>query len=154
MSYNLSSKLSYNFGTVSASKLVPDTVEVNVASITTDTYTMAPVDAGCVFVLNKTSGSTVTLPPLASSEGFTATILVGATAASHVIVSPTASKIVGSVVDCGTSGNHAIITPRTSMTVGSSGTRSVVGDQLRIICDGTHYYLNGQVVSSGSIIFA
>jgi len=152
MSYHLSSKLGYNFGSLSVSKLIPDTVEVNIASITTDTYTMASVDAGCVFVLNKPSGSTVTLPPLA--EGFSATILVGATAASHVIVSPTASKIVGSVVDCGTSGNLAIISPRTSMTVGNSSTSSVVGDQFRVICDGTRYYLNGQVVSSGSVAFA
>ena len=138
----------HSFGTAVVGSLIAQTSTLNVETITVNSYIANGDDSGSVFVLGHTSGTTFTLPPVATSEGFNVEVFVGRTAASHVIVAPTTTIVGG--LSTPTAGS-VIITPKTSISIGST---ALVGDRYRFICDGTRYYLSGLSGTTGSFTIA
>ena len=133
-----SEKLSFNFGTVSTNKLIAESTETKIVSLTTTSYTSGNSDAGKTFIMNHTSGTAIILP--SPTSGYNATFIVGVTAPAHVITSPSTS-IWGTVAfGNGTQGSLGVTVAQTNI---HTTTGSVIGDSFTLVSDGSKYYLRG-----------
>lgn len=107
--------------------------------------------SGSLIVLNRTSGSTLTMPTAVA--GLDVSVVVGVTAANHSVVVPTGA-LKGSV-PWGTFDSVAtaqVTTGGSSVTFHTAGSRA--GDRIRLTCDGTRVFLTGAVSRFDALTFA
>ena len=98
---------------------------------------LGPQNSGLLVALNSTSGSANSLPY--PTLGATFEFVVNSTSSAHSIVAPLAC-IVGSLSNSTSGPLSANATPKTVITSGVLGN---VGDRVRLISDGTYFYMSG-----------
>ena len=103
--------------------------------------------SGDLIVLNSTSGSSIFLPKPEAGGNFH--FIVNATSAAHVITASTSGIIAGSFVNSSV-GSVGITTLKTSIT-NSGGS---IGDSIKLVSDGTYWYMSGLCNNVNSIVLA
>jgi len=117
----------------------------------TAAVTLKTSDSGKVFTLGSAGGFTVTLPAAASATGWTARFYVKvAPTTAYIIAGGTADLMVGTV-HSSTGGNADSETTAGADQVNFVADTSLIGDRVDIVCDGTHYYVQGFCDADGGI---
>jgi len=115
----------------------------NYAQDLTEASTLASGDSGKIFYLNSATEFTTTLPACSGNAGFSVTFIVKAapSGANYVISSASSSDyILGSVVD----GAGTVDTSDgTDTNVNFINGQAVVGDWVKLTCDGSSWYIVG-----------
>ena len=108
----------------------------------TATSTLSLADSGKVFMLNDATEFATTLPA-PSNKGWEGTFVVKAAplGANYTIVTPSGA-ILGSV-SAGAADDVADTSDGSDTTISFVGGSSVAGDYIKIVSDGTNYYIVG-----------
>jgi len=108
----------------------------------TATSTLSLADSGKVFMLNHATEFATTLPA-PSNKGWEGTFVVKAapSGANYTIVTPSGA-ILGSV-SAGAADDVADTSDGSDTTISFVGGSSVAGDYIKIVSDGTNYYIVG-----------
>ena len=119
---------------------------VQVEAVTGAT-TLTAEDSGKVFILKAAAGAQITLPAVATSAGFRFKFVVGlAFATTNWTVLAASNVIEGSVI---VNGSH--VAGVNENTISFVASAESVGDFAELVCDGTHWYVNGSGVTTGAI---
>lgn len=125
----------------------------NVEAVTTANVITA-AESGKTFFLGGTDGFASTLPAAAAGLRFTF-ILATETAMSttaHTIVAPSAI-LEGAIMSAG--GTDIAVDGGTTITIDDQATPTALfGDRVDVICDGTKYYVTGQVRANTAMTVA
>ena len=127
----------------------------------TATASITPADSGKVFFLNSTTEFTTTLPTIADAgAGFNVKFMIKAapSGADYVITENTSSDT--NVII--TNGINELETDTDDDGPGNGGHTTitfvdgvaVAGDWIDVLCDGTNWYVHGQVAADGGITLA
>ena len=128
---------------------VTNDVERQLAQVeaVTGAITLTAEDSGKVFILKAAAGAQITLPAVATSAGFRFKFVVGlAFATTNWTVLAASNVIEGSVLVAG-----AHVAGVNENTISFVASAESVGDFAELVCDGTHWYVNGSGVTTGSI---
>ena len=108
----------------------------------TATSTLSLADSGKVFMLNDATEFATTLPA-PSNKGWEGTFVVKAapSGANYTIVTPSGA-ILGSV-SAGAADDVADTSDGSDTTISFVGGSTVAGDYIKIVSDGTNYYIVG-----------
>ena len=108
----------------------------------TEASTLSSVDSGKVFMLNSATEFATTLPA-PSNTGWEATFIVKAapSGANYTIVAPSGA-ILGSV-SAGAADDVADTSDGSDTTISFIGGSSVAGDYVKLVSDGTNFYIVG-----------
>ena len=108
----------------------------------TEASTLSSADSGKVFMLNSANEFATTLPA-PSNTGWEATFIVKAapSGANYTIVAPSGA-ILGSV-SAGAADDVADTSDGTDTTISFIGGSSVAGDYVKLVSDGTNFYIVG-----------
>jgi hypothetical protein len=108
----------------------------------TEASTLSSADSGKVFMLNSATEFATTLPA-PSNTGWEATFIVKAapSGANYTIVAPSGA-ILGSV-SAGAADDVADTSDGTDTTISFIGGSSVAGDYVKLVSDGTNFYIVG-----------
>ena len=113
----------------------------------TGALTLTAEDSGKVFILKAAAGAQITLPAVATSSGFRFKFVVGlAFATTNWTVLAASNVIEGSVLV-----NGAHVAGVNENTISFVASAESVGDFAELVCDGTHWYVNGSGVTTGAI---
>lgn len=139
---------------------MPNPTQITSLRIPTETLiaakTLLPGDSGKTFMLNLAGGFTVTLPPVAEARnGWNATFVVKTNPTTAYIVTETAASdtnvLTGGVVeretDTADDGPYSAAFTQVNFVANVA----VLGDIIRVVCDGVRYYIDGQVNADGAI---
>ena len=119
---------------------------VQVEAVTGAT-TLTAEDSGKVFILKAAAGAQITLPAVATSSGFRFKFVVGQLFATTNWTVLSASNVIeGSVLV-----NGAHVAGVDENTISFVASAESVGDFAELVCDGTHWYVNGSGVTTGAI---
>jgi hypothetical protein len=119
---------------------------VQVEAVTGAT-TLTAEDSGKVFILKAAAGAQITLPAVATSAGFRFKFVVGQLFATTNWTVLAASNVIdGSVLV-----NGAHVAGVDENTISFVASAESVGDFAELVCDGTHWYVNGSGVTTGAI---
>jgi len=112
--------------------------------------TLTAAQSGGLIRVGGTGPYTVTLPAFASSAGLSYEIVVGSTIASGAITIAAGSAVIQGVITCANATANTIMngTARSNIIL---GTTSVVGDNFRLTCDGTNWFLVGATQLNNSV---
>lgn len=102
---------------------------------------LANADSGKIFMLNSATEFATTLP--APKKGWEGTFIVKAapSGASYTIVTPSGA-ILGSV-SAGAADDVADTSDGSDTTITFVNGQAVAGDYIKLVCDGTNYYIIG-----------
>lgn len=129
------------FGNITVAQ---STLDVNLAGTS---LTLGNSHSGDLIVLNATSGSVLALPSPVAGLNYH---LVVRNTGPHTITAQSAC-IIGSVATAlGSVGSLATGSAKTTI---STTAGSAVGDSLSLTCDGTYYYLKGNVSNNNALKF-
>ena len=113
----------------------------------TGAVTLTAEDSGKVFILKAAAGAQITLPAVATSSGLRFKFVVGlAFATTNWTVLAASNVIEGSVI---VNGSH--VAGVNENTISFVASAESVGDFAELVCDGTHWYVNGSGVTTGAI---
>lgn len=113
----------------------------------TGALTLTAEDSGKVFILKAAAGAQITLPAVATSAGFRFKFVVGQLFATTNWTVLAASNVIdGSVLV-----NGAHVAGVDENTISFVASAESVGDFAELVCDGTHWYVNGSGVTTGAI---
>lgn len=139
---------------------MPNPTQMTSMRVPTETLTAAktllPGDSGKTFLLALAGGFTVTLPPVADAKnGWSATFIVKVNPTTAYIVTETAASdtnvLTGGVVeretDTADDGPYSAAFTQVNFVANTA----VLGDIIRVVCDGVRYYIDGQVNADGAI---
>lgn len=107
----------------------------------TEASSLANADSGKIFFLNSATEFATTLP--APKKGWEGTFIVKAapSGASYTIVTPSGA-ILGSI-SAGAADDVADTSDGSDTTITFADGDAVVGDYVKLVCDGTNYYIIG-----------
>ena len=128
---------------------VTNDVERQLAEVeaVTGAITLTAEDSGKVFILKAAAGAQITLPAVATSAGFRFKFVIGlAFATTNWTVLAASNVIEGSVLVAG-----AHVAGVNENTISFVASAESVGDFAELVCDGTHWYVNGSGVTTGAI---
>ena len=128
---------------------VTNDVERQLAQVeaVTGAITLTAEDSGKVFILKAAGGAQITLPAVATSAGFRFKFVVGQLfATTNWTVLAASNVIEGSVLV-----NGAHVAGVNENTISFVASAESVGDFAELVCDGTHWYVNGSGVTTGAI---
>ena len=128
---------------------VTNDVERQLAQVeaVTGAITLTAEDSGKVFILKAAAGAQITLPAVATSVGFRFKFVVGQLfATTNWTVLAASNVIEGSVLV-----NGAHVAGVNENTISFVASAESVGDFAELVCDGTHWYVNGSGVTTGAI---
>jgi hypothetical protein len=118
----------------------------NVEAVTGAT-TLTAEDSGKVLILKAAAGAEITLPAVATSAGLRFKFVVGlAFATTNWTVKAATNVIEGSVLV-----NGAHVAGVNENTISFVASAEAIGDFAELVCDGTHWYVDGSGVAAGSI---
>jgi len=102
---------------------------------------LANADSGKVFLLNSATEFATTLP--APKKGWEGTFIVKAapSGANYTVVAPSGA-ILGSI-SAGAADDAADTSDGSDTTISFVDGEAVVGDYVKLVCDGTNYYIIG-----------
>jgi len=111
--------------------------------------TLTGEDSGKTFTLNAAAGVAVTLPTVATSQGFKAKFITAAAFATTNFTIVAASNVIqgGAIV------NSVYVPAVNENTISFVATAETIGDVIELECDGTNWYVNGVGALAGSITF-
>ena len=119
-------------------------------------YTVLPGDSGNMFMVNQASAYEISLPNAADAlDGWYADFIVGTVGANDVTISATAGdgdNIHGLGID-GEDGAAQTVTEGTGVDVVTLKSGATKGDRLRLMCDGTSYYVISFAADKAHITF-
>ena len=119
-------------------------------------YTVLPGDSGNMFMVNQASAYDIALPNAADAlDGWYADFIVGTVGATDVTISATAGdgdNIHGLGID-GEDGAAQTVTEGTGVDVVTLKSGATKGDRLRLMCDGTSYYVISFAADKAHITF-
>jgi hypothetical protein len=122
-------------------------------AVISGTLALTASDTGRTFTVGKGAAYTITLPALAAGLQFT--FISGATAANLVAIGTGTAAQAGPTIIFGTwrqLSGVATVSAGTA-TVNFTAT-SVLGDEIRMWCDGTNWYVKGDSFAAAGISFA
>ena len=128
---------------------VSNDVERQIANVeaVTGATTLTAEDSGKVLILKAAAGAQITLPAVATSEGLRFKFIVGQLfATTNWTVLAASNVIEGSVLV-----NGAHVAGVNENTISFVASAESVGDFAELVCDGTHWYVNGSGVTTGAI---
>ena len=115
--------------------------------VLTGATTLTAEDSGKVFLLKAAAGAQITLPAVATSNGFRFKFIVGQLfATSNWTVVAASNVIEGSVI---VAGSH--VAGVAENTISFVNNAEAIGDFAELVCDGAYWYVNGSGVAAGSI---
>ncbi len=118
--------------------------KLNVISVSGGNKVLSMADSGSV-VIPSGGARTITLPAVASANGFNM-ILFSGSAHSHILktASNSDTSLEGSIMHNANAGTptRQEVTGRKQITLTNN---PLVGDVIRVHCDGTNYFINGDV---------
>ena len=121
--------------------------QLAVTEVLTGATTLTAEDSGKVFLLKAAAGAQITLPAVATSNGFRFKFIVGQLfATTNWTVLAASNVIEGSVLVAG-----AHVAGVNENTISFVASAESVGDFAELVSDGTNWYVNGSGVSAGSI---
>ncbi len=123
--------------------------KVQITSLTTST-SLGNSHSGDLIVFSSTSGTTLSLPSPVS--GLQYEFVVGATAASHSIVAPSASIVGNIMIAVGNTNGSSLHTSSATSITTTAG--SAVGDSVKLKCDGTKWFVSGSVNLLNAFVYA
>lgn len=131
----------HNLGSINLSS----DVIVNVINVTSaSTFTVPATESGNIITCSGYTAGTavITIPKLAGAQY---TVVQKSASNPFSIQSPL--PVWGTLICAGTGGNVAV-TGGTKLTFTTNG---IIGDHIRLSCDGTKYYVNGVFGTIGSL---
>lgn len=121
--------------------------QLAVTEVLTGATTLTAEDSGKVFLLKASAGAQITLPAVATSNGFRFKFIVGQLFATTDWTVKAASNVIeGSVLV-----NGAHVAGVNENTISFVASAESVGDFAELVSDGSNWYVNGSGVSAGSI---
>lgn len=121
--------------------------QLAVTEVLTGATTLTAEDSGKVFLLKASAGAQITLPAVATSNGFRFKFIVGqAFATTDWTVKAASNVIEGSVLV-----NGAHVAGVNENTISFVASAEAVGDFVELVSDGANWYVNGSGVAAGSI---
>lgn len=121
--------------------------QLAVTEVLTGATTLTAEDSGKVFLLKAAAGAQITLPAVATSNGFRFKFIVGQLFATTDWTVKAASNVIeGSVIV-----NGAHVAGVDENTISFVASAEAIGDFAELVCDGTNWYVNGSGVAAGSI---
>lgn len=124
----------------------------NVEAIAADT-TLTVEDSGKTFLLDNATGATITLPALATSNGFCAKFVVAAAFATDnwVIDSAEGDNINGSIADMGTT--VAVVVASAEDQINFVASAETIGDWVEVVfdTDNSQILVTGMCAQNGGI---
>ncbi len=123
--------------------------KVQITSLATST-SLGNSQSGDLIVLTATSGTTLSLPSPVS--GLQYEFVVGATAASHSIVAPSAS-IVGNILPATATAGVTMFTGAAKTSIKTTS-GSAVGDSVTLTSNGTSWFVKGSASTFNAFVYA
>lgn len=121
--------------------------QLAVTEVLTGATTLTAEDSGKVFLLKAAAGAQITLPAVATSNGFRFKFIVGQLfATTDWTVKAATNVIEGSVLV-----NGAHVAGVNENTISFVASAEAVGDFVELVSDGANWYVNGSGVAAGSI---
>ena len=121
--------------------------QLAVTEVLTGATTLTSEDSGKVFLLKASAGAQITLPAVATSNGFRFKFIVGQLFATTDWTVKAASNVIeGSVLV-----NGAHVAGVNENTISFVASAEAVGDFVELVSDGANWYVNGSGVAAGSI---
>lgn len=121
--------------------------QLAVTEVLTGATTLTAEDSGKVFLLKAAAGAQITLPAVATSNGFRFKFIVGQLFATTDWTVKAASNVIeGSVLV-----NGAHVAGVNENTISFVASAEAVGDFVELVSDGANWYVNGSGVAAGSI---
>lgn len=121
--------------------------QLAVTEVLTGATTLTAEDSGKVFLLKASAGAQITLPAVATSNGFRFKFIVGQLFATTDWTVKAASNVIeGSVLV-----NGAHVAGVNENTISFVASAEAVGDFVELVSDGANWYVNGSGVAAGSI---
>lgn len=121
--------------------------QLAVTEVLTGATTLTAEDSGKVFLLKAAAGAQITLPAVATSNGFRFKFIVGQSFATTDWTVKAASNVIeGSVLV-----NGAHVAGVNENTISFVASAEAVGDFAELVSDGANWYVNGSGVAAGSI---
>lgn len=121
--------------------------QLAVTEVLTGATTLTAEDSGKVFLLKAAAGAQITLPAVATSNGFRFKFIVGQLfATTNWTVLAASNVIEGSVLVAG-----AHVAGVNENTISFVASAEAVGDFVELVSDGANWYVNGSGVAAGSI---
>jgi len=121
--------------------------QLAVTEVLTGATTLTAEDSGKVFLLKAAAGAQITLPAVATSNGFRFKFIVGQLFATTDWTVKAASNVIeGSVLV-----NGAHVAGVNENTISFVASAEAVGDFVELVSDGANWYVKGSGVSAGSI---
>lgn len=121
--------------------------QLAVTEVLTGATTLTAEDSGKVFLLKAAAGAQITLPAVATSNGFRFKFIVGQLFATTDWTVKAASNVIeGSVIV-----NGAHVAGVDENTISFVASAEAIGDFAELVCDGVNWYVNGSGVAAGSI---
>lgn len=117
--------------------------------VVTTTNAITAAESGKTFIINSATAFVSTLPAVAA--GLRYRFVVGATivtGGNHTIVPTDDNTIYGGAIVAG-----AEVAASAEGSINLIADLTLPGDQLDVICDGTNWYVNGHIVTSGGLTF-
>ena len=119
-------------------------------------YTVLPGDSGNMFMINQASAYAISLPNASDAlDGWYADFILGTVASNAVTIEATAGdgdNIHGLGID-GEDGAAQTVTEGTGVDVVTLKSGATKGDRLRLMCDGTSYYVISFAADKAHITF-
>jgi len=116
----------------------------------TAAVTLKASDSGKVFTLGTSGGFTVTLPAVTETGWHAQFYVKVAPGTAYIITGGTADKMVGTI-HSSTGGNADSETTAGADNINFVASTATIGDRVDIVCDGTHYYVQGFCDADGGI---
>jgi len=125
-----------SFGVVRADRIVKRDLVKSLTAATTLTY----MQSGKILTLNLAAGFAVTLP--APKEGLDYTFIVGtAPTGAYTVVTNGSSNIIYGNVCTPEDAAGSVSVAQASDTITFVASKAVIGDMVRVVSDGTNWYL-------------
>tara|TARA_R100001082_G_C4326366_1_gene143535 strand:- start:12 stop:437 length:426 start_codon:yes stop_codon:yes gene_type:complete len=111
----------------------------------TEAVTLSSGDSGKIYFLDSATEFTTTLPACSGNAGFSATFVVKSApdGANYVVSSASSADYVLGSVSAGAADDVADTSDGTDTQVNFIGGSSVAGDWIKLICDGSAWYIVG-----------
>lgn len=117
----------------------------------TGTYTVTAAQSGTTFLLNSTTEFATTLPAVERGLTYTFIVKSAPSGADYTIVTASGANVIQGLVIGG--GTGADIPAADEDTISFKDGQGAVGDWVMLVCDGTNWYVRGQVQSDTGLTF-
>lgn len=127
-----------------------------IIDITSSTATLGRNQSGSIVRLDRAAGIVITLPTARAGLWYDFLVKTSVTSNTYQVVAAGATKVSGTLVASitDTASKSFVGNGSTHVKVSMNGTTSggLLGSYFRAFCDGTAWRINGENISSGSVV--